>query len=319
MIRCWLNIIFAFILATSYGQKLNSTISQDQILIGQPTSISYEVSFGKNDSILFIPKKEILEARAITKSGDLTTTGIEFEITIPFKDTVIKKGDSKTWIGEYVVTAWDSGMFIIPGEKVLINDSSFTFPDIAIFSYLTDKKEGIDIYDIKENYAEIPDSTFSLINYISTHWWWLLILIFGLIAFFAFRRKNKNEEGIDEESPISLKQRTLIAIEALEDAKLWERDQLKEHFVELSYILRSYLTSRYNITLLEKTTYETTIVLTEKGLNEDTVNVIVRILSQADMVKFAKSKPDTISILRISTLAKQIVAETSPLEFDNVK
>ncbi len=124
---------------------------------------------------------------------------------------------------------------------------------------------------------------------------------------------------MDEERPISLKQRTLIAIEALEDAKLWERDQLKEHFVELSYILRSYLTSRYNITLLEKTTYETTIVLTEKGLNEDTVNVILRILSQADMVKFAKSKPDTISILRISTLAKQIVAETSPLEFDNAK
>lgn len=319
MIRFWLHIVFLLLCSMAFGQELHSNVSQDQILIGQPTSISYEVKFDKNDSILFIPKKETLEARAITESSDLTTTGIDFEITIPFKDTFIIKGDSKKWIGEYVVTAWDSGMFIIPGQKVIINDSSFTFPDISIVSHLTDKKDGIDIYDIHENYADIPDAPFDIISFISNNWWWLLIILFAGIAFFAFKRKSKDEDEIEEEKPISLKERTLIAIEALEDAKLWEKDKLKEHFVELSYILRSYLTSRYDITLLEKTTYETTIVLTEKGLNEDTVNTIVRILSQADMVKFAKSKPDTISILRISTLAKQIVAETSPLEFDNVE
>ena len=94
---------------------------------------------------------------------------------------------------------------------------------------------------------------------------------------------------------------------------------MKEHFVELSYILRSYLTSRYDISLLEKTTYETTVLLTRKGLEEETVDVIIRILSQSDMVKFAKSKPDVIAILRISALAKQVVAETSPLDFDNVE
>ena len=49
------------------------------------------------------------------------------------------------------------------------------------------------------------------------------------------------------------------------------------------------------------------------------MEVIARILSEADMVKFAKSEPDVIAILRVSTLARQIVAETSPLEFDNVE
>ena len=94
---------------------------------------------------------------------------------------------------------------------------------------------------------------------------------------------------------------------------------MKKHFVELSYILRSYLTTRYDISLLEKTSYQTKILLTEKGLNKETVDVVSRILSQSDMVKFAKSKPELIEILRISTLAKQIVVETSPLEFDNVE
>jgi len=36
------------------------------------------------------------------------------------------------------------------------------------------------------------------------------------------------------------------------------------------------------------------------------------------MVKFAKSSPDELSVLRISVLAKQIIAETSPIEFENV-
>ena len=84
-------------------------------------------------------------------------------------------------------------------------------------------------------------------------------------------------------------------------------------------ILRMYLTSRFEISLLEKTTYETKLLLTQKGLNDETVEVIARILSEADMVKFAKSEPDVIAILRVSTLARQIVAETSPLEFDNVE
>ena len=118
---------------------------------------------------------------------------------------------------------------------------------------------------------------------------------------------------------MSLKERTLLAIDALDNEKLWEKEKLKEHFVELSYILRSYLTARYSITLLEKTTYEAKLLLTQNGLNEDTVENIGRILSESDMVKFAKSKPEVISILRVSTLARQIVAETSPLDFDSVE
>ena len=318
MIRLIAYIFFLGCVFNAAGQSLESKVSQSELLIGQPIIISYEVKFNKDDSIFFSPKQDIIKARSITNSSDLTTTGIDFEITQAFQDTFIFKDKLKTWIGKYVVTAWDSGMFIIPGQSVIINDSSFTFPDLAIASYLTDPIDGMDIYDIKENYADIPPLPFDLVQFIQTNWWWLLIVVFGIILFFTLRKKKTVDE-VDELKPMSLKERTLIAIDALESAKLWEKEQLKEHFVELSYILRSYLTARYNITLLEKTTHETKILLTEKGLNDETVDIVARILSQSDMVKFAKSKPDTIAILRISTLAKQIVAETSPLEFDNVE
>lgn len=301
------------------AQKLDQAVSESQLVIGQPVVLKYTVVTEKDDTLFFKEKADAIKARSITKTGDLSIEGIEFEITRPFVDTFIFHSKSKEWIGEYTITAWDSGLYIIPGASVVINDSTYHFEDVAIACYLVDPIDGMDIYDIKENFEEIPDKPFSLIDFLTKNWWWLLIVLFAIIAFITYRRRNKDDDYEEEEQPVSLKERTLIAIDALEQAKLWEKDQLKTHFVELSFILRSYLTSRYQISLLEKTTYETKLLLTQKGLNEETVNTIARILSEADMVKFAKSKPDLIAILRVSTLAKQIVAETSPLEFDNVE
>ncbi len=308
-------ILISFI---GFGQELNATISESVLYIGQPVTITYSVKAEKKDSLLFVPHKETIKARALSKTGALTTDGVDFEITDEFIDTFAVDGKRKHWVGQYVVTAWDSGMYILPGPTIIINDSAYQFQDLTIACMLVDPIDGVDLYDIKENFADIPPKPFSIVDFLKSNWWWLALIAIGIIVFIVLKRKNR-EEPEEEEKPLSLRQRTLFAIDALEKAKLWEKNQLKEHFVELSMILRMYLTSRYEISLLEKTTYETKLLLTQKGLNDETVEVIARILSESDMVKFAKSEPDVIAILRVSILARQIVAETSPLEFDNVE
>lgn len=305
-----------------FGQVLDAKTSDESLLIGQSVSITYSIEANLGDSIIFQPKSNEIEALSITDKGSLSSDGIEFEIIGDFKDTFLIQKSDKKWIGQYTVTAWDSGMYLIPGPSIVINDSTFTLPDISLTCYLSDPIDGIDLYDIRESYADIPPNPFSLITFLKSNWWWISIITLSIIGFLWYKRYKKRkleEEEYEDERPVSLKQRTLIAIESLEEAKLWEQDRLKEHFVELSYILRSYLTSRYDISLLEKTTYEATLILTKKGLEKETVDVIMRILSQSDMVKFAKSEPDVIAILRVSTLAKQVVAETSPLDFDNAE
>jgi len=301
-----------------FGQELNQQISTQEIVIGEPIIISYSVLTQKNDTLLFQPKQDLIPARSITSSGDLSSEGIDFEITHPFIDTFIFDHSQKFWEGQYVITAWDSGMFVIPPASIVINDSTYHFDAFSIQCNLIPKEKGVDLYDIKEKFADIPEKPFSFIEFLTKYWWVIVILLFAVIIYFTFR-KNKEEDDEEEVVVLSLRERTLIAIEALEEAKMWEKGKLKEHYIELSFILRSYLTSRYDISLLEKTTYETALLLTQKGLNKETVDAISQILSQSDMVKFAKSKPDTIAILRISTLAKQIIAETSPLNFDNAE
>lgn len=311
--------LFVFFAHICYGQVLNQRVSQSQIGIGQPITINYIVDCKKSDSIFFQENTGTINARAITESGDLSTEGVDFEIISDFRDTNFFINDQKKWIGEYTVTAWDSGLYVLPGPAISINDSTYNFDNVAVGIHLSDKIDGVDLYDIRENFTEIPDEPFSLLEFTKSYWWILLITGFLIFGILQFIRKRKEENFEEDEKPLSLKDRTIIAINSLDDAKLWEQNQLKKHFVELSYILRSYLTSRYSISLLDKTSYQTKILLTEKGLNQETVDVVARILSQSDMVKFAKSKPELIEILRVSTLAKQIVVETSPLEFDNVE
>lgn len=318
-----LTYLLLFLLpAISWGQRLSSRVSEKNVLIGQPTVITLTIETEVNDSIFFRQKQKTIEARSKSSSGSLSNEGAEFEIITPFYDTSVFHAKGKTWTGEYLVTTWDSGHFVIPGQDVLINDSTFTFKDLEIRGMLVEAKEDVDLYDIRENYAEIPPKPFSFSEFIKDNWWWLIIvLLLSIVGLIILRRKKlqrEEDELANAPRPITLKERTIMAIEALENERLWEQEKLKEHFVELSYILRSYLTARYEISLLDKTTYQTKVLLTKKGLNEDTVEVIGKLLSQADMVKFAKSKPDELAILRQSALAKQIIAETSPLDFDNV-
>lgn len=311
-------LTYLLLVVSFYGnsQKLDASISSEEITVGESTTITYSVKSKLSDTLLFIPKVESIPARKIN-GQELSTEGASFEILKSFTDTTINN-QHQNWSGKYTITVWDSGQYIIQGPKIHINDSTFTFNKIYVNATLIADVDSVDIFDIRENFTEIPPRPFSFKRFLKSNWWWLSIIVILTIIFF-FIRKNKNDIPVIEDKIVSLKQRTIFAIEALEDSKLWEKEKLKEHFVELSYILRAYLTARYSVSLLERTTKQTKLLLTEKGLNDDTIDVIIRILSQSDMVKFAKSKPDTVAILRISTLAKQVVAETSPLEFDNVE
>lgn len=304
-----------------WTQQLSKSISQDNILVGEPVSIKYIVKTKITDTIAFAERMDFIKARLKDGGGTLAKKDAEFELVESFRDTIIALGMNKKWIGEYIVTAWEDGEYIIPGATISINDSTYRFDDLALEVTLVDQKDNVDLYEIRENFTDIPDQPFSPMKFLKKNWWWMAIVLGAILMGWLIARRRRWDREIENREdirPMNLKDRTIKAVEALDKSELWNKGKLKEHFVELSYILRSYLTSRYNISLLDKTTEQTKIMLTKQGLNDETVDTIARILSQSDMVKFAKSKPDTISILRQSNLVKQIIAETSPLDFDNV-
>lgn len=313
----WLHIVFLFACFNAFGQETVATLSRNKILIGEKVTLTYSVDIARGKKVRFIPSSSVLPSRTISQSGSIATAeSDQIEITAPFRDTILKDKNNDVWVGVYEITAWDSGSYLITGPTIIIDDSTNYFPNIQLDANLVKANKGQDIYDIKEAYADIPDEPFSLIKFLKEYGWILAIALILIVSYFWMSRKNKNKPQPTVKE-LSLKDKTLLAIDALEKERLWEQQKLKEHYIELSFILRSYLSARYEINLLERTTKETRLLLEQKGLHTETILVIIAILGESDMVKFAKSQPDEISILKISQKARQVVAETSPIEFEN--
>ena len=107
------------------------------------------------------------------------------------------------------------------------------------------------------------------------------------------RNKKKQEEIIPE--PVIIKRPAhTIALEKLDnldDAKLWQKGQIKEYQSELTFIIREYLENRYDMPALESTTDEITKALRKRDFNKEDETDLQNILQIADLVKFAKATP----------------------------
>ncbi len=304
----------AFLLLISHfgwGQA-STRVVKNQFDIGEQTDVIYElVLANENDKVRFEPKMGMLACDPVTETGSLKSGDkVNMEI-IRFTDS-IAYGEPLKWIGKYRITSWDTGYFEIPAPVIILNDSTIEFQPVRFKVGSPQLIDGQDIYETETKFIEIPEDSF---YWLKKNWWMVAVLAAALLGFGYYRRSRKRIP-VAETKELSLKERTLMAIDALDASRLWEKGQLKGHYIEMSYILRSYLGVRYDLHLLERTSYQTTVLLISQGLSQDTVKTIQLILDQSDLVKFAKSAPSEMEIYKISALAKQIVAETSPIEFD---
>ena len=198
---------------------------------------------------------------------------------------------------------------VLPSVTLLKNDSLIQFESIKIKVDLSKHIEGKDIYDIKEGFTSFPDALKNVKSFIKDNWWWIVlsIIVIGLIIFIVVRKRRKSKL----DAVLSLEELAVSKIEELNKKKLWLDNKLKEHYIELSYILREYLSNKLEISFLEKTTLESSLLLKQKALPEIQITAIVEILEKSDMVKFAKSSPEEYEILKTSTLTKEIIQEVN--------
>lgn len=304
------------ILYNSIFTQTKSEVKNTILQIGEQTEIIYEFKYKKTDGQLsFIPLREKIPCIKILQNNKLDSNEkIELEILVPFKDTIIKNKNNFIWRGKYLITVWDTGAFMIPPTTISTQDSVYWFKELSLKVTAPVLQEGKDIYDIKEEFIELPNEYVSWFRRYA--WWILTLLAFCFLIFLYFKRKKKKlKEPVHE---LSLKERSLLQLESLENAKLWEKEQVKQHYIELSFILRFYLASNYNLNLMEKTSYETTLLLAKKNVNENSIRMIKKILDYSDLVKFAKSTPTETDIYKNLQEVKQLIIEISPTSIENV-
>ena len=180
----------------------------------------------------------------------------------------------------------------IPGE---ILSQKIT---IEVASVLRLQGEPTDIKDIKD-IVEVDR------NWVPWFFWGLNIILLTIVLYLLWKyRKTKHPNPTKEAPALSTHEIAFRELDTLKSKGLLERGNAREHFFELSEILRRYLGKRYLFPALDWTTEE----ITEHFKNQEKIELASRteanrILKKSDLIKFAKAQalPGTDEIEPVRT------------------
>ncbi|MBP2681928.1 MAG: hypothetical protein H6Q78_1791 [Candidatus Krumholzibacteriota bacterium] len=133
-------------------------------------------------------------------------------------------------------------------------------------------------------------------------------LVLAALAFWLIRRRRRRPVAKPVEPELPADVVAYRRLDEIERMKLVEKGEIKPHYTLVVDALRSYLERRYLILALDQTTDEILRDLRRK--NEGTAE-IEPVLREADLVKFAKYKPEIEAAKRIIPAVRTIVAKTA--------
>ena len=212
----------------------------------------------------------------------------------PERDSVREKDGKWLFRESYVITAFDSGVYVIPSYAITVENGDYnnvlrTEPlAFAVNTYKVDEQQGnYDIvapYQTPLNFAEILP--------------WLLwiaggLLVAALAVWYIIRRK-KNKPLFAAEKKVYVPPYVIAMkeLERLKGEKLWQAGKVKEYYTRLTDTVRQYVADEWQIPAMEQTSFETVQALERNTLvDARDVERVSGMLQAADFVKFAKSTP----------------------------
>lgn len=271
-------LFFFMFTAVLFAQpkRVSSSVDSTKVKIGAQINLTLKTTVDTLSKVKF-PDAKLFGRLEVLESYPVDT------IKENFKFQLIKK---------YGLTQFDSGKFVIPSLQVIINSKPF-FTDsipVEILNVAVDTLKQ-PLYDIKE-----------ITQVKSVGWpWWVYLLIaivlggLGYLIYYLIKKNKKpKEEEIVFASPI---EKATAHLKTLENKSLVERGEVKAYYSELTDIARTYIEEAVNIPAMESTTdeliaaFKIAILKKKLSLTDETIQHLERVLKQADLVKFAKSKP----------------------------
>jgi flagellar basal body-associated protein FliL len=271
--------IFLFLLSsTIFAQQkqVETSIDTTKNKIGAEFKLTLKTVVSSKSKVVF-PKLKNIGPLEVIQSYPIDT---------------VKKNDTYELIKKYGLTQFDSGKYTIPSIKILIDKKPFLTDSIRV------EVANIKVDTLQQKMYDIKDIT-ALDNGIGDWWIYILIgvIIIGIGVFVYWFVKKRQQKKIEEEVYKTPIEKATSLLNNLEQKELVQKGEIKEYYSELTDIARNYIEEAIHIPAMESTTSELIqairLASTKKKmtLTPETVENLERVLRQADLVKFAKSKP----------------------------
>jgi len=287
--------ILLFVSTISFAQKqmVKAEIDTINIRIGEQFNLKISVDETQN---VIIPKLHLKGLEVI----DSTKT-----------DTV-----KNSLIRKYILTGFDSGAFYIPQQQIFVKNQAFLtdslLVNVATIAIDTTKVKKFPIKSIKSEPYTFDD--FRIYVYILL----AALAIIGFWIYWFVIRKRKEEVEEDTYRALPPYEEAIFKLNELDEKLLWQNNKVKEYYSELTEIVRGYIERELKVPALEKTTDQVLDMLKDFKdseaiqTSEDTIKKLRDLLREADLVKFAKSKPLALEIEEDRKDAQDIVSSLKP-------
>tara|TARA_R110000796_G_scaffold10530_3_gene34919 strand:- start:66217 stop:67758 length:1542 start_codon:yes stop_codon:yes gene_type:complete len=229
------------------------------------------------------------------------------------KTDTVKKLDRMTLQKIYALTQFDSGSYTLPRQQIMVNGKPF-FTDSIKIDVATVAVDTLaqKMYDIKPiiNVEKSNGALWRILLWVLG----ILILAGAALYWFVFRKKPLSEE--EKVALLPPFDRAILGLKQLEKSKYLIQDDYKSYYSELTDIVRSYLEEDVHVTALESTTdqlIEKLEMMKDAGqlkLDQETIQQFKKVLQTSDLVKFAKSKPESSVAEQDRKSVEQIVIKT---------
>ena len=274
-----LYFILLFVFPPLHAQEVKVEANTKNIKIGE--QIEYKISVqAPADAVVIFPEGQTFGALEMVKTSSTDT---------------LKETGKFRLEKAYYLTQFDEGKYTIPQQKINISNKDF-YTDSLLIEVHTIAVDTLKqpLYDIKPIAEVASPSSFRL-------WLWivlgLVVLLFSATAlyFFIFRKKKLSAE--EERKKLPPFERAIQDLKDLQNSKYLIESQHKAYYTRLTDIVKEYLEDEVHILAKESTTDEVLAKVTalqqtgKLHLSEETINNLKRVLQNADLVKFAKSKP----------------------------
>jgi len=291
------NIFYILILISTISFAQNSMVKIEidttNIRIGEQFNLKISVDETQN---VIIPKLHLKGLEIVDSTATDTV-----------KNSLIRK---------YILTGFDSGAFYIPQQQIFVKNQAYLtdslLVNVATVAVDTTKVKKFPIKSIKSEPYTFDDFKIYLYLLLAT------LAIIGFWIYWFVIRKRKEEEEEPTYRALPPYEEAIYRLNELDEKQLWQNNQIKEYYSELTEIVRGYIERELNVPALEKTTDEVLEMLKDFKDSEviltsqETIDKLKSLLREADLVKFAKSKPLAPEIEEDRKDAQDIVGNLKP-------
>lgn len=291
------HILHIFLWISAIGFSQTSMVSVDletsNIRIGE--QFSYKLIVNETENVI-LPKLE-LQGLEVIDSAKVDT----------INNRLIQK---------YILTGFDSGAYYIPQQQIFIKNQAYLTDslliNVATVAVDTTQVKKYPIKSIKAEPYVFDDFKVYIYLLIAA----LLIIGFWIYWFVIRKRKTEEEEATYRALPPY--EEAIYKLNELDEKLLWQNNKVKEYYSELTEIIRGYIERELKVPALEKTSDE--IITTLKDFHDantintskETIVKLKELFQEADLVKFAKSKPMALEIEEDRKDAEAIVSNLKP-------